>query len=88
MVIFCNRQIHTWKQVSVNTMYTVYLDYRKWTIGFYDVVGFSQQIMVRLLPVRLLQTKVRSLHSKVTSLHQISDFTPNISYFTPCRKLR
>ena len=30
-------------------MYTVYLDYRKWTIGFYDVVGFSQQIMVRLL---------------------------------------
>ena len=86
MVIFCNRQIHTQKRVSVNTMYTVYLDYR--TIGFYDVVGFSQQIMVRLLPVRLLQTKVRSLHSKVTSLLQISDFTPNISYFTPCRKLR
>ena len=33
--------------------------------------------MVRLLPVRLL-------HSKVRLLHQISYFAPNISYFTPC----
>ena len=43
--------------------------------------------MVRLLLVRLLQSKVRLLQSKVRLLHPKSYFATNISYFAPCCKV-